>query len=539
MIKKFLLAGSMASSCFAGFSTWSGNLPRPVLFVHGINSDYKTWGVTPAKNWSNFFCQGSGSCFYDNYEWQCLAYRHGTVSGYKPGSPPAELAAKYGITGAGLLPDAPRKVHGQNGEMVDIITNPKTQLNHNGIEFYNSINYRSTGATLCNIQEMPNDAVFPQTDPFATLVYTNGVNTDAHCGWTDNRRERIFQLGQTDQVYNKIAAVLDEYFTDWRTNGARTLDIVCHSQGCLATRNAIATYRSANPDNPVNHINSIVSVNSPAMGTAMATDYNGLHSVQRMRDIVIKKIYNGGGLNPVRIGLITVDPLGDIRKLLENFILRQVEVSYVNSFTKLDWEPQGSAIATTGVTSGSSFTSTLASGATGPVTRPSDASKIPLTALYGTVPGLAKKLLSFGVISGRNACNQGVINGNDLAAIAQGLGLTDKSCHGWINYIESELNPIFTEMDVQWTPYSDMIVDQASQQYGGKLNEMNHPFRSKQLQPYPGDLGVPHMSIGGVGAGGGELRGSTLHGKEIVDALANPPVQNPFVMPVVTVLMGG
>jgi hypothetical protein len=536
-----LLAAALAAPARAEWPTaWSGQMPRPVLFVHGINSDYKTWGVSPAVNHSNFYCT-SVTCFYDSYEWSCLAYRDGSVSKYDAGSAPAELAAKYAIPADGLVADAPVKTQLSNvtsgSKQTSQFTNPATKINHNGIEFYNSISYRSNGATFCALASLPNDAVNPLTDPFATLTYTNGVNTDSHTGWGDNHVEQMYQLGQTDQVYKKLAAVLDEYFTDWKTNKARTLDVVCHSQGCLATRSAIATFRSAGLDNPVNHINAIVSMDSPAIGTALALDGNGVHSIQRMRDIVIKQIYNKGGLDPVHIAGIKVDPFKDIRTILENFILRQTELAYPNDFTRATWQPSASGIATTGVTNGSPFISNLFSNGSAPITRPVDGSKIPLTAYYGTVPTLATKLLNYGVNAGLNACNQGAINGNEILALAQGLGLTDKTCHGWVNYIQSNLSPIFTEMDQQWTPYSDMVVDQSSQEYNGKLNPFNHPFISKKLAPFPGDLGVPHMTVGGVGANGGDLRGSTLHGKEILDALLNPPKQKAGISPLLSLLL--
>jgi hypothetical protein len=493
------------------------------------------WGIVKPVNYSNFYCT-SVTCFFDEYNWDCLPYKDGSVGGYLPGSAPAELAAKYGISGDGLVADAPRHsrlYHATYGpEMVDIITNPSTKMNHNGIEFYNSVEYRSNGNPVCSLTDLPDDATSPLLDPFATLVYTNGVNTDSHTGWTDNHVERVYQLGQTEQVYKKMTAVLNEYFSDWKTNRDRTLDIVCHSQGCLATRSAISTFRSSNIDNPINHINSIVSVNSPAIGSALALDGSGVHSVQRLRDIGIG-IYKNGGLDPLIGGAF--DPFKDIRTLMQDFLLRQIELSYANSFANGSWSPSASSVASAGVTNGSQFITNLLSGAA-PVTRPSDGSKIPLTALYGTVPGLGTKLMNYAVGQGRSACNTGAGMVNLFSTVASNLGLTDRTCMGWVNYIDSYLTPIFTEMDVQWTPNSDMVVDKSSQQYIGKLNPFNHPFISSQLQPFPGDLGVPHSTIGGVGAGGGDLKGACLHGKEIVKALANPPKQKVNLGPILSLL---
>jgi hypothetical protein len=281
-----------------------------------------------------------------------------------------------------------------------------------------------------------------------------------------------------------------------------------------------------------------VSLNSPAIGTAMAMDGSGVHSIQRVRDIVIKEIYNKGGLDAlVSIAGVKIDPFKDIRKLLENFMLRQVELAYPIAVSQSSWTPSASNMAGTGVTTGSSFISGLFPNGTAPVSRPVDNVKIPLTSYYGTVPGLGMKMLSYAVATGRNACNQGAINGNTLVGVAQALGFSDRTCHGWINYIESNLQPIFTEMDQQWTPNSDMVVDQSSQQYLGKLSSFTHPFVTKKLAPFPGDLGVPHMTLGGVGANGGELRGATMHGMEVVEALASPPKQKSGLGPVYTLLL--
>lgn len=477
------------------FGVTSGNLPRPVLFVHGINSDMTTWGAYPKP---------------DSDKWN--PYRLGMVSGpFEPRSAPEEMRILFHMT---LCDDPDIYAYPMNNFNCDI--------NHQGLEFYSSMAFRQNG-TISGL------------DPFATIEMTDGVVFDVARG--------KYQKGQPNQLNDKLTTVLDEYFSDWRTNMNREIDLVCHSQGCLVVRNLIRSSRNADLSNPVNHIHSIVSVNSPAIGTAMAGDGSGLSSVQRVRRIVFA-LYDGGYLNSMNVPIpgtfskVPVDPFREIRHILESFISRQSELAYPSNFQKTGWVPN-SIIGREGTLLSSG---TMRSTLDAPLTKPINNSKIPLTALSGTTPGLGVALGNFALQQGQIACNsshfgviiddiswwQGPILGAALGTIQVG-GLVvlpkPKTCSEWVTYVHTYLSSVFIDLDTEWSGNSDFVVDLSSQEYFGKFNRFNHPFVAKRLVPFPGDLGVPHMTIPGVGANGNKLLGATLHGVEIANAVKNPPKQ--------------
>src|SRR6266849_686128 len=72
------------------------------------------------------------------------------------------------------------------------------------------------------------------------------------------------------------------------------------------------------------------------------------------------------------------------------------------------------------------------------------------------------------------------------------------SCDDWVVNYENQLRPILTQMDIEWTPFSDFVVDVSSQKYEGIFNKFNHPFAAAPLQPYFGQMGVTHMNIDGL-----------------------------------------
>lgn len=473
---------------------WSHNMPRPVLFVHGVNADMTSWGVKT-----------------DGYMPPLFGlYISGKCSGYKPTSAAKAVADANGI------PEL------EQNSAYD-------RINHNGIEFYNSLAYSPDGTQ---------EGTPTGLDPFVTIRFTNGVEYDPS--------RKVYQKGQANQLYNKFIAVLDEYFLDWRTNATRQIDIVCHSQGCLVSRYVIANRRDASLANPVNHIHAIVSVNSPAVGTAFATDYSGVHSVERLRALVFS-IYDQGYLNPLKLKVSayggtltwTIDPFKDVRNMLENFMVAQNELQYPSGIYSAGWSPTDSKMGSSGMSSGSPIITPLLNG---PLSRPYDGKKIPLTALYGLAPGLAKPMLTLASNQGHSACQENHyaswfssgVSADDLsvwfqAAIYIASGGKGGTCTDWVNYVVDYLNPIFTELDSQWSLASDFIVDESSQKYKGIFNPFNHPFVVKPLVPNNGEFAVPHMSFSNLGANGGKLEGATEHGAEINAALASEPRQQSLV----------
>lgn len=123
--------------------------------------------------------------------------------------------------------------------------NPLTGINRNGIYFYNALN--DAGDALSEIQP-------PMWSP-------------ASYGYTATR-------GQALQLFERMDTVLTRHYGSreaWIHDPSKQIDIVCHSQGCLITRDMVRNARDTALSNPVNHIRKVVSLNSPAFGSALAT----------------------------------------------------------------------------------------------------------------------------------------------------------------------------------------------------------------------------------------------------------------------------
>lgn len=654
---------------------WSGSLPRPVLFVHGINADHQTWQVdTAAKvcnptgisltNWYsyqnavtpskplghllefNVACDdGSSQKVVKKYnntasgnrlgdrlpatmainvgtpsnpnfqvkavEWYLWSannttltfyrlvsrpsnidatvirtvktsdisgvikqawmkrpyaglsgtFKNGLVSAYKEEymSPPALMARYYGMP-----PDATRFNYPSNSG--------GSMINHNGIEFYCSVNSAGTAS-----------------DPFTRPDWTGGAVWNAALG--------KYEIGQTDQLYARVAATLDEYFTDWATNASRQIDLVCHSQGCLVARNLFQAYKtSTTSSNPVNHIRSIVMLTSPQLGTAIATDNSGIPSANQFRNDIYS-LYNRGCLNEipftvdlnnflgwVSFGLINtnfsqitfkVDVLKDLRNIAKNFTSTDQYLSYAQGIQQPGWLPQGSVMKTgsAGGVGWSTFTTALHNG--GYPTWPSNGAKIPITAYYGTAPGVGMKLMNAFRLNGKAACDADVIPlgqaalstgervdvkvsaddvsyylKNGVSSFLQNYQcpeitqfISNKTCTELVEATYQYLSPKFQQLDNDWTPFSDFIVDVGSQSLLGSFSSATSPFVLKPLnKKFAGDPGTPHLTIPMVGEGGRDLLGATAHGVEIlyalegyngktqsqVDAILNPSVIQPI-----------
>lgn len=518
-----LLMSLVSASHGDQLTPWSGTLERPVLFVHGVAADMTSWGAVPDKSKVVFLVTPNSTML-----------QNAVVGKYADFSGALGFADYYQIPADGR-------------HFIDL----SQGVNHNGIEFYNSLAYKEINGQL----------VATGYDPFAIVQKTNGLVDDAR---------GMKNLGQTNQLFARMEAVLTEYFgSGWTTNPNAKIDIVCHSQGCLVTRSVIASYRGTGLDNPVNHLNQIVSADSPALGTALSMDGSGVYSIQRLRDVAfsIKPL-----LNPINISinlpsgtslltcsaapvtlqfmvlnfltgrkmqmtcggttteytLFRMDPFKDLRKTFESFIARQDGFGYPNNFSTPKWLPTTSKITTTGVTNGSIFQTNLKS-SLGNLTRPIDNTRVPMTALYGTAPGLFVALLNKAVNDAISACSDNAITATFDSAINSLTFWKDKygfsTCGDLINAVANPLRPILTAMDAEWSGNSDGIVDVGSQKYEGFLSSTNYPFTVRQFVPAAGDRGVSHMTFEGVGYNGRDLPGACTFGSEFGKALRSTPKQ--------------
>jgi len=589
MIKKALciLLWVAFLSLYADLTPFSGpNLKRPILFVHGINSDMGTWGAHPAGykcvspvvsnvHYVLYSKVPSGIDYsFDTYTFsasiKCADGRSFNEEytkdgirvygdGYSPeiqgwvDSLPASIKSKWTNKQYGKVPLA--NTSGlvndyRAGSSADILSkkyglnvaykfdgNPNYGINHNGLEFYNS--------------------TIPSTDalaPFLMLpVYTDKVGIQSSF-WTFDPGTVYF--GQTWRLMVRLRDVLNEYYgTSWKTDASMQIDMVCHSQGGLITRNlfthpsdadksifssyGMGEFGSDGLDNPINHIRSIVTLNTPHLGTAAATNGNGVSSIDQIRTKVIS-MYNSDNYGSIHIAWwinIDIDPGVTIRQTLGDFIFGSQFLGYPKTHTPTSWLPPTSTMASaTNIPAGSDFITGLQ--AAGYPIRPYDHRKVPITAYYGTAPGLAMKLLNLAKQAGYDGCNTGVYAGFDADQLLwYTQAFNGETCTDHVNDIAAAYQPIFEQADKDWSPYSDFIVDVSSQRADGLFNPIRDPFVARPLTTYPGDLGSPHMSFDKMGVNGTKLRGASEHGEDIIYALENPPKQKINLAPVYSLLL--
>jgi len=134
---------------------------------------------------------------------------------------------------------------------------------------------------------------------------------DVNPHWKDNS-----DSSQSRALYEKIDSVMNDFYgklgIDWTLSDKYQIDLVGHSQGGLVIREMLKELRKDSVNikekgtkNPANHINRVITVNTPHLGSALATDTNNLSSVEKefpgvatiIRDIE----------NPVEHTLVEVD----------------------------------------------------------------------------------------------------------------------------------------------------------------------------------------------------------------------------------------
>jgi len=191
-----------------------GKLPRPVLFVHGLNDTYDAWGVKPKHDKNKLS---------DNDK-----FLKGEVSKYEKGSLPDMLARS-------------------NNLYTEDQDSAEYSINNNGIYFFQSP----------RIKENSNDKYWIYAKPH----------------WAEDKN-----YSQSYALYIKITEVMDDFYgrlgISWQDSASTKyqIDLVGHSQGGLVIREMLRGLpEDPSNANAANHINKIITVNTPHLGSALAT----------------------------------------------------------------------------------------------------------------------------------------------------------------------------------------------------------------------------------------------------------------------------
>lgn len=187
-------------------------LARPVIFVHGLNSSYDTWGVEPLTDVS-----GEAKKAEDSFQ-------KGLVKKYLSGSAPDILARTQNID------------------------NSEANINKNGIYFYQAPGrFKDSG----------------EWEEFG--LEWDGKNA------SNSQSRKLYQqlISVLDEFYGA-----DE-IDGWKNHSEEVIDLVTHSQGGLVVREMLRGVRAQGkdligPQNAANHIGKIITVDTPHFGSELA-----------------------------------------------------------------------------------------------------------------------------------------------------------------------------------------------------------------------------------------------------------------------------
>ena len=235
-------------------------LAKPILFVHGLGDDYRSWGVTSTIDVDSL-CQIDATCAemwpslcddkflptdYQMLQMQkkiCTDKLEKKYNNYKEALLRTNGKFQEGLVKKYILGSAPDIiVRNQNIYITD------DNINSDGLYFF----------------QAPGKINEEKRWEEASL---NWDNADA-------------QNSQSRKLYQKLEEILDDFFEgtviNWRETPEVTVDIVAHSQGGLIVREMLRGLRAENassgPENPANHIGRVVTVDTPHLGAATAAE---------------------------------------------------------------------------------------------------------------------------------------------------------------------------------------------------------------------------------------------------------------------------
>lgn len=123
--------------------------------------------------------------------------------------------------------------------------------------------------------------------------------------------------GQPNQLYDRMVFVLNDFYGKgmWENDPTAKIDLMGFSQGGTTIRYAVHKFREPSLSNPVNHINRIITSNTPHFGSAVATLSENLHlphpeSGEDYSDIIPVKEELKGGVSSDVLADVVVEKLG-------------------------------------------------------------------------------------------------------------------------------------------------------------------------------------------------------------------------------------
>ncbi|MGL1935007.1 MAG: GPI inositol-deacylase [Fibrobacterales bacterium] len=422
--------------------------------------------------------------------------------------------ANVGTPYSGSLPRVLLFVHGNSDAMsfwrLEGSEGTVSSLKSDGIPFYVSMQY---GMDVSNY----------------TALNQNGI--EFYDGQGQSQTHEMFATALKEKIEN----ILNEYsiygsYADWRNRYDTKIDIICHSQGGVAIRKMILDNQNDRSlSNVVNHINSIITLNSPHLGTSIVSENPVYESAKEMQGLIFgtKSINIHANTKYGEVDLcadyipfcggttggftLSIDNKNDV-------LFDEYEVQFSDTDFKYDFsiEDAGESLQekvfeTRGLFG---FESPIYDelNAAGFPKRPYDGSDIPFTAFYsragaGNMTGIIDNV--FYNLS------------EDVDARADDFGAGEEA-RELLNELKASIQPTIDFIDEDWMANSDGVVDVFSQKLEGLFSPVNSKFQAIELT---NEFGVIHGTSMGVDVledYGIVVDGPELHGADVFAALVNP-----------------
>ena len=287
-------------------------LAKPILFVHGLGDDYKSWGVTSVVE-ADSLCENDATCVE---MWPSLC-----TSKYSPRSTFEDLQKA-------ICTDELKKKYNNYKEAL-LRTNDDFQkglVKKYSLGSAPDIIVRNQGIYITD-DNINSDGLYFFQAP--GKINEEKRWEEASLNW-DNADA---QNSQPRKLYQKLEEILDDFFEgtviNWRETPEATIDIVAHSQGGLIVREMLrglwAEGASSGPENPANHIGRVVTVDTPHLGAATAAEDSKSNSIKEYFGLgkIVDDLNNpeDHDLVNIKVSLDYTDWLTDLGLLAVNYFL--------------------------------------------------------------------------------------------------------------------------------------------------------------------------------------------------------------------------
>ena len=243
-------------------------MASPILFVHGLGDDYRSWGVTSTVD-ADKLCENDATC---SEMWPSLCDEN-----YAKGSIDALIQK------ATCSDERKKKFNAYK----EALLRTNTDFQKGGVKKYSSGSAPDIIARNQNIYITDDNINNVGLYFFQAPGKINDEKKweEASLAW-DNADD---QTSQSRKLYQKLEEILDDYFggssINWRKTPEVTVDIVTHSQGGLIVREMLRGLKAENAstgsDNPANHIGRVITVDTPHLGAATAAENSKSESLAK------------------------------------------------------------------------------------------------------------------------------------------------------------------------------------------------------------------------------------------------------------------